>query len=138
MPKSVLIVEDEPAVRDLLAEIVKMQNCNLFTAIDGEQAMQILKNNEINLVLIDVGLPGEDGISLSNRIKSLDSKIQIVLMSAIDIKDIGIEQRLSSDIDFIQKPFDINTMVNKIRLKERAARKINKKFARHFASLHSL
>ncbi len=116
MPKSVMIVEDEAAVRNLVTELVKMQNCKPFLAVDSEQAIKIVKNNRIDLALIDIGLPGEDGITLSNRIRLLDSKIEIVLMSALDITNLRTNFQIIKTIDFIRKPFHIQTMIDKIQL----------------------
>ncbi len=111
-----MIVEDEPAVRDLMVTLIKMQNCDPYAAVDSEQAMQVVESNKIDLALIDIGLPGEDGISLSIRINSLDSRIKIILMSAVDIDNMGHEYQLPKATDFIRKPFHLQTMIDKIRL----------------------
>ena len=120
---SVLLVEDNTELIEFLAGIFSA-DYNVFTAGDGKQALECVKNNHIDLVISDVMMPVMDGIELCRKLKqSIDtSHIPVILLTAKnDVKDV-VEGYASGADAYVQKPFDpqiLELQVNNI-LKKRA------------------
>ena len=83
---TVLVVEDEPVIRELMAILLEDEGYAVHQAVDGLQALEILEQHGIDLVLSDVKMPRLDGASLVNRLRSRGNTVPVVLMSAVYAK----------------------------------------------------
>jgi CheY-like chemotaxis protein len=119
MAKKILIVDDEPDLLDFAAIRVKTFGYDVITAVDGENALTILKKTAPDLILLDVMMPGRDGYEICNEIKSDPklAKIPIVLFTAKPQQ----KERLKSNYefiaadDFILKPYEAEDLLAKIK-----------------------
>jgi two-component system, OmpR family, alkaline phosphatase synthesis response regulator PhoP len=119
MVKKVLIVDDEPELLDFAATRVKSFGYDVITAVDGENALTILKKTIPDLILLDVMMPGRDGYEICNEIKSDPrlSKIPIILFTAKPQQ----KERLKSNYEFIAaddyilKPYEPEDLLEKIK-----------------------
>jgi CheY-like chemotaxis protein len=119
MAKKILIVDDEPDLLDFAAIRVKTFGYDVITAVDGENALTILKKTAPDLILLDVMMPGRDGYEICNEIKSDPklAKIPIVLFTAKPQQ----KERLKSNYefiaadDFILKPYKAEDLLAKIK-----------------------
>jgi DNA-binding response OmpR family regulator len=110
---TVLVVDDEPVVRDVVARYLRRDGYDTLEAADGEAAKSILETEEPSLVVLDVMLPGLDGLELCRWIRST-SDIPVVLLTALGEEDdriTGLE--LGAD-DYMTKPFSPRELVVRI------------------------
>ncbi len=106
---TLLIVDDEEGPRISLKMIFK-DDYELFLASDGPSSIDILKNNRIDVALLDIRMAGMSGIELLERLKYVDPAIEVVMMTAFETRD-TIRQALKlRACDYINKPFDLSTV----------------------------
>jgi CheY-like chemotaxis protein len=104
--KSVLIVDDEPAIVDMLAFLFEDEGYRVFRAYDGEEALRIAELERPALVISDISLPKLNGIELVRRLHlRADYELPAILMSAA-IRDLP-----GDSIPFVPKPFDPESML---------------------------
>ena len=117
MAAKILIIEDEKAVREMLCFTLKNDGFEILEAEDSNSALDALKENEINLILLDWMLPGKQGIEISRLIRSSSEikDIPIIMLTAkSDESDkvLGLE---SGADDYITKPFSPKELVARIK-----------------------
>ena len=109
-----LVVDDDAEIRDLLANYLARENFRVLTAKDGESVDRILAQHRIQLIVLDLMMPGEDGLSICRRIR-VSSAVPIIILTAkgedID-RIIGLE--MGAD-DYISKPFNPRELVARIK-----------------------
>ena len=114
-PKTVLIVEDEEAVRQLACEFIKSAGHTVLAAKDGAEALTIAENSNepIHLLVTDVVMPQMRGPELAKKLRGLRKGLRIVYMSGYLEYHRGNEEFLEEGF-FLQKPFSRDTLVNKV------------------------
>ena len=117
MTAKILIIEDEKAVREMLCFTLKNNGFEILEAEDSNSALDALKENEINLILLDWMLPGKQGIEISRIIRSSSEikDIPIIMLTAkSDESDkvLGLE---SGADDYVTKPFSPKELVARIK-----------------------
>ncbi len=107
---SVLVVDDEPVILKIVAEVLDEIDVSTSVALDAESALRLLERERPDVVLTDVRLPGMDGVALADRIKSMDglSSTPVLLMSAYG------EPPAHHGDGFLCKPFDIDQLASLI------------------------
>lgn len=78
--KNVLVVDDEIELRRAVIFDLKRRGCNIFEAATGSEAIEVVKNNSIDIVVSDVRMPNGSGVDLLKYVRQIDSKIPIVLL----------------------------------------------------------
>jgi two-component system, cell cycle sensor histidine kinase and response regulator CckA len=113
----ILLVEDEPAVRTLVAEILTGSGYQVLIAKNGKEALSILEIEEkkIDLILTDVKMPGMDGVNLAKVVAELNPSINILFMSAYTEEALAIQNEMKSGRQFIQKPFVPDHLLRKVK-----------------------
>jgi CheY-like chemotaxis protein len=99
-PPTILVVDDEAAVRDVVAAILEDEGYVVFRARDGLEALAVIDREPIDLVLSDVKMPRLDGMALARHLRAQDQTIPTVLMSAV-YTEIAI-----AGCHLVPKPFD--------------------------------
>ncbi len=102
---AVLIVDDDPSVRQALRLILKGAY-ETVEAKDGHEALQTVKSRNVDLVLLDVMMPGMDGIAALGRIKEADPDIGVIMLSARDTAKEAVTALQKGAYDYVVKPFD--------------------------------
>ncbi|MDD5689398.1 MAG: response regulator [Caldisericia bacterium] len=131
MKKNILLIEDDKDISELISYNLKKENFNVITAYDGEEALNLIKDNIIGLIILDLMLPSVSGIDLLKYIKR-DEKtknIPVIIETAKgEENDIVLGLELGAD-DYVTKPFSPKVLVARIkRLIERTEEKsINEK-----------
>lgn len=106
MPNRILIVDDDEGIRSELKDF--FEDYNVTEAANGEQALRILERaNDVDLVILDVMMPGINGIDVLTRIKKSDPNLGIIILTGHSSKDIAIDALRGHADDFIEKPIDI-------------------------------
>ena len=85
----ILVVDDEPSIAKTLVDLLAMHRFPAVSAASGEEALEVLTKEAIDLVLLDVRLPGLDGIEVSKRVAEEDPERVIVLVSSADPRELS-------------------------------------------------
>jgi len=116
---NILIVEDEKGINELISRTLKMTGHNSFQAYAGLEALDVLNNQNLDLVLLDINLPDISGFSLIERFKN----IPVIYVTARDeIKD-RIRGLSGGAEDYIIKPFDMEELITRVQVVLRRSRK---------------
>ena len=112
-----LLVEDEPAVRDLAREILEGSGYTVLEACDAQEAVLVAERHAgpIHLLLTDVVMPGLSGRALAERLRPLRPEMQVLYMSGYTDDAIVRHGVLDPDTLFIQKPFSPDALGHKVR-----------------------
>lgn len=111
---SVLIVDDDLDIRTLLAEYLQSYGCHTLLAADGVSMWEVLQNNPVSLVVLDLNLPGSDGLTLCRELRS-KSELPIIMLTARSApldRILGLE--MGAD-DYVCKPFEPRELLSRIR-----------------------
>lgn len=103
--KTVLVVDDEEVIRDFFARVLKEYSVRL--ASSGEEALKMIHEKKPDLVLLDIKMPGIDGIETLRCIKELDKNIAVIMLSAHATLQINMEAARLGAFTSIAKPFDL-------------------------------
>ncbi|MCL4536353.1 MAG: sigma-54 dependent transcriptional regulator [Nitrospirae bacterium] len=108
MRQSILIVDDMPDMRRMLEKLIlrSFSNVDVRTAASGEDALKIIHENNIGVVLADVRMRGMDGIELLKRIKKINESVTVILMTAYGSIESAVDALKLGAYDYITKPFD--------------------------------
>lgn len=111
----VLVVDDDPALRDILQEALMRESYTVSTAEDGAGAMQAAKETVVHIVITDYQLPDIDGLEVIDRLSKLDAKIIPIVMTGFGTIETAVRAMKSGAFDFITKPFDLGTVSAVVR-----------------------
>jgi CheY-like chemotaxis protein len=108
--RRILVVDDDKGVRDAMAGILSDFGYDVAAAADGDEALVLLQDSTVGLVLTDLNMPGIDGLSLARRIKK-DSSTPVVLITASDRR--SVEPRLKDNVvdSVLFKPFRVDELM---------------------------
>ncbi len=108
MKGKILIVDDQFGIRILLNEVLQKEGYDTFQAANGLQALEILNDHTPGLVLLDMKIPGMDGIEILKRMKVVQPDIKVIIMTAYGELDMIQEAMDLGAITHFAKPFDID------------------------------
>jgi len=111
----ILIVDDEASVRDSLYQWFKADGYRVDTADGATSALNKLQENPWDIILLDIKMPGMDGIELQNRIKQIDKNIVTIIITAYAAVDTAIQALKDGAFDYITKPIDPDDLSRLIR-----------------------
>jgi two-component system response regulator PilR (NtrC family) len=109
----ILVVDDEQDVRETLEKVLKSMDYVPFTAGGGKEALEIIRNNKIDVVLSDLYMPEMDGIELLKKVRSFDKNIVFMMITAHPTIETAVEAIKKGAYDYLTKPFH----VEEVRLK---------------------
>lgn len=119
MSVSVLIVDDEEGIRNSLAAYLKLEGYKVSTAEDGEEAIKKVRESKHNIVLLDINMPGMDGIETLRAIKTVDFSTQVIMITAYSTFDKTMRSLEFGASDYILKPFeDLSEILHLVRISE--------------------
>lgn len=120
----VLVVDDDKNIRELITIILKNQNINVICASDGLEALELIKNNKIDLIILDVMMPKMNGIVTCMNIRK-ELKMPIIILSAkVDEADQILGLTIGAD-DYIPKPFNKMLFIAKVKSQLRRYKEFN-------------
>lgn len=109
-PMSILIVDDEQTTRELCVAVASQSGLNAISVSSAEQALSILEQKSIDILLTDLKLPGMSGIELLKRASELYPRISVVVLTQYGTIDSAIEAGRIGARDYITKPFRIEEL----------------------------
>ncbi len=122
MANSVLIVDDEAGIRDSLREIFEDENYEVFTAETGQESLSIIDSVPVDLVFLDIWLPGRDGLEILEEIKTRREHLPVVMISGHGTVEIAVKATKMGAYDFLEKPLSLErVLITAQRALERGA-----------------
>ncbi len=120
--KNILVVEDDTDIHNIIKEILQKENYKIFDAYSGTEALMILEKENINLILLDLMLPGLSGEEIIKREKN----IPIIVISAKTSTEDKVNVLLEGANDYITKPFKAEELLARVKVQLRIAVNENK------------
>lgn len=115
MAGKLLIVDDQFGIRILLNEVFNKEGYQTFQAANGIQALEVVTKHSPDLVLLDMKIPGMDGIEILKRMKKIDPDIKVIIMTAYGELDMIQEAKDLGALTHFAKPFDIDDIRAAVR-----------------------
>ena len=113
--RKILIVDDQFGIRILLNEIFQKEGYITYEAANGEQALRIVKNEHPELVILDMKIPGMDGLDILKHIRRDYDDIKVIIMTAYGELDMIQEAMEYGAITHFAKPFDIDELIEAVQ-----------------------
>lgn len=111
----ILIIDDDPNLRKTLADIIRIKGYETLTATDGEKGLAVLLENRVNLVLLDLGLPGIPGLEVLARIKTGFPLTGAIVLTGQATIDSAVEATNRGAFSYLVKPYEIDQLIIHIR-----------------------
>lgn len=110
----ILVVDDEPSVRDLIADALNIAGLSSISAGHGIEALTKLRENQIDLMVLDINMPSMDGYEVLKRMHEQGSRTPVIVLTArLDREDTKRAFELGAD-DFVRKPFGIEELILRV------------------------
>jgi len=106
-PGSILVVDDEPKLRRILEEFLQLHGFTVMTATSGEDALEKLQRWLPTVVLLDVKMPGMDGLIVLKKIKALRPGVVVIMMTGLEEEQLLGQALALGAYDYLMKPFDL-------------------------------
>jgi two-component system, OmpR family, response regulator len=120
---TVLVVDDEPNIRELVQVALTFHGCTVVTAASGQAALREAAASEPDLVVLDVVLPDLDGFEVCRRLRARGDEVPIIFLTARDTSSDTVQGLALGGDDYVTKPFSVEALVARIRaVLRRAAR----------------
>jgi DNA-binding NtrC family response regulator len=114
MHEKILLVEDHAASRTNISRFLQLLSYQVVEACDGEEALKLLRNDTIDLVISDLALPTIHGLNLTDQIHSKWPKVPVIIISAFMSDEAG-KVILNGKAEFLAKPLDLSVLASKVQ-----------------------
>ncbi|MDL1966333.1 MAG: response regulator [Candidatus Desulfofervidus auxilii] len=111
----ILLVDDEKEFVTTLAERLQMRDLNLNIALNGEQALKIVKDEIPDVMILDLRMPGIDGIEVLRRVRKAYPEVKVIILTGHGTKKDEEEAKRLGAFDYLKKPVDIYTLIETIK-----------------------
>lgn len=118
---SVLVVDDEKALRDFVRRNLEIRGFQVFSAGNGLEALALFQNNVVDLVVLDLMMPHMDGLETVRRIRQ-ESLVPVIILSALGEEDDKVRALDMGADDYLTKPFGVGELLSRIQAVLRRAR----------------
>jgi two-component system nitrogen regulation response regulator NtrX len=115
MPKTILVADDEAGIRDSLRRLLEYEKYRVILAEDGQTALRKVDTEVVDLVLLDIKMPGMDGMEVLTRLHESRSDLPVVIISGHGTIQTAVEATRLGAFDFIEKPIDADRILLVIR-----------------------
>jgi len=128
MATKVMLVDDEQQFVELLSQRLELRGIKVTAVTSGERAVSEVVDRNIDIAVVDLAMPGIDGIETLKRIKEKRPDVEVIMLTGQATVRSGIEAMKHGAIDFLEKPVDINILMEKIKVaKESRMKALEKK-----------
>jgi DNA-binding NtrC family response regulator len=118
-----LLVDDEEDFRSTLANRLKKRKHSVLDVGDGPSALAVVRENPIDVAVIDVKMPGMDGLETLRQIKQINPTVEVIMLTGHASVESGIEGMKAGAFDYLMKPCDINDLL--VKIEDAFQRKLN-------------
>jgi len=112
---SVLIIDDEAEIRESLETLLEMEGFDVETAVSGEEGLLRIGEHPYDLVLLDLALPGRDGMDILSEIHTHDERLPVIMITAYGTVENAVRAMQSGAANFVQKPWDNEKLLADVR-----------------------
>lgn len=115
-PTRVLVIDDDPRIRDVLSRFLSQNGFEVDTAVDGETGLRVLQEATPDIVLLDMDMPGVSGLDVLRHIELDQISVQVIAISGHPLGEelLGPESLRLGAVDFIVKPFDLEALRDRL------------------------
>ncbi|MDA2917007.1 response regulator [Nitrospinae bacterium AH_259_B05_G02_I21] len=106
MSSTILVVDDEPSVCKALCRFLVDKGYGVVEAHDGDQALSAYSREKPNVVLLDVRMPGKDGLETLRELKAIDPEASVIMVTAVYEKKVALQAIANGAFDYVTKPID--------------------------------
>jgi DNA-binding NtrC family response regulator len=111
---SVLLVDDEEQFLQVLSERLTNRGLHVISVTSGEEAVALVENKNFDAIVVDLAMPGIDGIETTKKIKEKRPDLEIIILTGHATVKAGIEAMKLGAEDFLEKPVDLNVLLERI------------------------
>lgn len=111
----ILVVEDEPAMADLLRRALQEEGHQVVVTGDGREGYEIARSSPFDVIVLDVSLPGMDGVSIARRLRETRNQTPVLMLTARDAPSDIVSGLDSGADDYLTKPFSIGVLLARLR-----------------------
>ena len=115
MAKTILIVDDDPELQDLVSFSLKREGYEVRQAFDAFEGLEIIKKEKIDLALLDVMMPKMDGLEMLSRLRVHNPDLRVIVMTALSAPEAGLSALRDQASDFLTKPFDLPQLLSSVK-----------------------
>lgn len=110
----VLLVDDEESFIDALAQRLELRGFTVMTAFSGDAALDVARQKPVDVVVLDVLMPGKDGVETLKEIKQIKPLVEVIMLTGHATVETAIEGMKSGAYDYLMKPTETEELVRKI------------------------
>jgi DNA-binding response OmpR family regulator len=121
MPELILIIEDEPGIVDFLKRGLRAQSFEVISAHDGDGGLQKALDEDVDLVVLDMMLPGRTGLQILERLRAAKPALPVIVLTALGEVQDRITGLDAGAVDYLTKPFSLSELAARIRAQLRTA-----------------
>ena len=115
--KKVMVVDDESAVCSMLAKFLTKKGYNPITALSGQEAIEKVKGQRPQIILLDIKMPGMDGIETLQKIREIDKNVGIIMITAVKNDEVGRKCMRMGAYDYVTKPLGLDYLEDVLAVK---------------------
>jgi len=132
----VMLVDDEEEFIELMSQRLETRGLKVVSVTSGEEAVAMIEDQNFDVAVVDLAMPGIDGIETLKQIKEKRSDIEVIMLTGHATVHSGIEAMKHGAIDFLEKPVDLKVLMEKIRqAKEERMLTLEKKSAEELKNI---
>ena len=121
MPGGILVIEDEPGIVDFLERGLRTQGFEVMTALDGDSGAALALGQDIDLVVLDLMLPGRSGMDVLSALRDAKPGLPVIVLTALGEVAHRVAGLDAGAVDYLTKPFSLTELAARIRAQLRAA-----------------
>jgi DNA-binding response OmpR family regulator len=114
MAKTILVVDDDPELHELIGFALKKEGYEVLDARDAFEGMDMIEKHRIDLALVDVMMPKMDGLEMLSRLREHNKELRVIIMTALSTPETAISALRDQASDFLAKPFDVNQLLSAV------------------------
>ncbi|QIL50782.1 response regulator transcription factor [Weissella coleopterorum] len=112
---TVLVVDDEPAIVTLVKYNLKQNNFNVISTGDGRAVLELVEKHQPDLILLDLMLPGVDGMTITKQLRQQHKQVPIIMLTAMDSESDKVNGLENGADDYLAKPFQIRELLARVK-----------------------
>ena len=114
--ESILVVEDEDIMRESLVDWFSSEDHKIDAASDGDKGLKDFNLDDYDVMIVDLKLPGRDGLSLLSEVRVKNPKTKVIIITAYPSVDTAVEAMRRGAVDYLAKPFELDRLETSIRM----------------------
>jgi DNA-binding NtrC family response regulator len=114
MKINVLLVDDEKNFVEFLAERLQLRNFNVLIAFNGDEAIKLVKENDFDVIVLDVQMPGKNGVETLKEIKKIEQLSQVIMLTGHATVKTAIQGMKNGAFDYLMKPTETDDLIEMI------------------------